>query len=336
MEARDTSPFDALAAKVSELGQMCARLSQENAELRDQVSRLSAGTSPAAAPAAAPGRAARSFPVGGPTRPVAGTISRRMVGKAMGAAAVGAVGAAALVDLGAQPAAATNGNAITAGNITTAESGTTLKYDSASNLAGVVFLANDTGFGNGAASFPAALGGWAGGHVANGIYGYTEVNGGNAIVGVAAGGANSVGVTGTNGPGTAIQGISGAGTGVRGSGSTGVAAVGSTVAVNANGPTAVLANGTGAAGQGVTATNNSATNAAVKAANSGTGNGIHATSSGGRGGVFGGAPAQIQLTPGSRSTHPTSGRRGDLYADKTGRLWFCKKSGTHATWHQIA
>jgi hypothetical protein len=33
---------------------------------------------------------------------------------------------------------------------------------------------------------------------------------------------------------------------------------------------------------------------------------------------------------------PLGGVRGDLYADKTGRLWFCKKSGTTATWHQIA
>ena len=401
MEARDASSFDALAAKVSELGQICARLSEENAELRHQVSRMSAGTTSAAEPAGiSAGRAARTFPVGGPTRPVAGTISRRMVGKAMGAAAVGAVGAAALVDL-AQPAAASDGSAITAGAVTTAEHGTTLKYDSASNLAGVVFLANDTGFVNSNASFPAALGGWAGGHVANGIYGYTEVNGGNAIVGVGAGGANSVGVKGTNGDGTAVAGTSGStassataivgtisstspggfsagvrgvnngtgglgigvwgsqagsgwgvygsvasgigvnaeggtGTGVSGSGSTGVAAFGSTTGVNASGPTAVLANGQGAAGQGLKATNNSAGNAAVKAANAGTGAGIHATSSGGRGGIFGGAPAQIQLAPGSRSTHPTSGLRGDLYADKTGRLWFCKKGGAHATWHQVA
>jgi len=28
--------------------------------------------------------------------------------------------------------------------------------------------------------------------------------------------------------------------------------------------------------------------------------------------------------------------RGDLYADSTGRLWFCKTGGSTATWHQIA
>jgi hypothetical protein len=46
--------------------------------------------------------------------------------------------------------------------------------------------------------------------------------------------------------------------------------------------------------------------------------------------------AQLLLVPGKRSTHPASGTRGDLYADSTGRLWFCKTSGAKATWRQIA
>jgi hypothetical protein len=73
----------------------------------------------------------------------------------------------------------------------------------------------------------------------------------------------------------------------------------------------------------------------VGVANSGTGPGVEAASKSGRGGVFGGSAAQIQLSPG-KSSHPRSGERGDLYADSTGRLWFCKKSGSRATWHQIA
>ncbi len=74
----------------------------------------------------------------------------------------------------------------------------------------------------------------------------------------------------------------------------------------------------------------------VGAANSSSGPGIQASSSRGRGGVFSGsAAAQIQLSPG-KSSHPKSGARGDLYADSAGRLWFCKKSGSRATWHQIA
>ncbi len=88
-------------------------------------------------------------------------------------------------------------------------------------------------------------------------------------------------------------------------------------------------------GQGINATNDSGTLATIKAVNSGTNSGIHATSNG-RGGVFGGTLAQIQLSPGSGATHPKGGSRGDLYADKNGRLWFCKKGGTTATWHQVA
>ncbi len=75
---------------------------------------------------------------------------------------------------------------------------------------------------------------------------------------------------------------------------------------------------------------------AVIAANSSSGPGLQASSDSGRGGLFSGSAAQVQLAPGARSTHPTSGKRGDLYADSTGRLWFCKKTGSRATWHQIA
>ncbi|KAA1421198.1 hypothetical protein F0U44_02485 [Nocardioides humilatus] len=55
----------------------------------------------------------------------------------------------------------------------------------------------------------------------------------------------------------------------------------------------------------------------------------------GRGGVFTGAAAQVNLTPGALATHPTNGIKGDLYADSTGRLWFCKVGGGSATWVQL-
>ena len=32
------------------------------------------------------------------------------------------------------------------------------------------------------------------------------------------------------------------------------------------------------------------------------------------------------------ATHPTGGKAGDLYVDKTARLWFCKAGGATATW----
>lgn len=55
-----------------------------------------------------------------------------------------------------------------------------------------------------------------------------------------------------------------------------------------------------------------------------------------RGGVFKGASAQVQLVAGTGSTHPKAGQRGDLYVDKTGRLWFCKTGGSTAAWKEIA
>jgi hypothetical protein len=79
----------------------------------------------------------------------------------------------------------------------------------------------------------------------------------------------------------------------------------------------------------------STASAVIAGANTSTGPGVHATSSHGRGGIFAGGAAQVQLTP-AGSSHPKSGQRGDLYADAAGRLWYCKASGATATWHQIA
>jgi hypothetical protein len=131
---------------------------------------------------------------------------------------------------------------------------------------------------------------------------------------------------------------------LRAGASVGVAASGG-FGVSASGATAVVATGQGATGVALSATADS-TKPAVNSANSGAGAGVLGTSTGGpgvrgastkaRGGVFSGGAAQIQLQPGTGSTHPKGGVRGDLYADKTGRLWFCKKSGATATWHQIA
>jgi hypothetical protein len=52
----------------------------------------------------------------------------------------------------------------------------------------------------------------------------------------------------------------------------------------------------------------------------------------GRGGVFSGQAAQLRQVPVSM-THPSSGKMGDLLADTTGRLWFCKGD---EDWKQIA
>jgi hypothetical protein len=68
----------------------------------------------------------------------------------------------------------------------------------------------------------------------------------------------------------------------------------------------------------------------------GTGNALEATSAGGRGIVSSGKLAQLQLTPGKQASHPKAGDAGDLFVDKSARLWFCKVGGATATWKQIA
>jgi hypothetical protein len=51
---------------------------------------------------------------------------------------------------------------------------------------------------------------------------------------------------------------------------------------------------------------------------------VTAVATAGRGAELTGGPAQLRLLPSSATTHPTTGRRGDLFVDKSGRLWFCK------------
>jgi hypothetical protein len=52
--------------------------------------------------------------------------------------------------------------------------------------------------------------------------------------------------------------------------------------------------------------------------------GVRGESIDGRGALFIGGPAQIRLAPSSDPTHPGSGKAGDLFVDKSHRLWFCK------------
>lgn len=406
MDAKDTAAVAALAAQVHELGLTCARLSRENAELRGQVSRLSGQMPP-------PARA-RNQPAG----PAGGTVSRR---KAIGVAVAGVVGAAALAELATSPAAASDGDPVAAGQVTTGEARTSVLYDGSASFNGVVLLGNDSSHDGSDAAFPAGVGGWAGagstagkGGVANGVYGMTDNGGGNGVVGhntnlTAGSGAGVLGVAastggvavrGTNSLGTAVAGNSGdttvnatavlgtitstspggfsaavkgqndstngrgigvwgnhngsgwglygtssngigvnavcdQGTGLAAAGGTAVIASGDSLGVVASGGNAVVAEGLGTSGIGVNATADSSS-PAVLAANASTGSGLRATSQLGRGGIFAGGAAQIKLLPGSRSTHPSSGQRGDLYADSKGRLWFCKTGGTTAAWQQIA
>ena len=60
---------------------------------------------------------------------------------------------------------------------------------------------------------------------------------------------------------------------------------------------------------------------------------VRAVSASGRGAQLSGGPAQLRLMPSSSRTHPASGKRGDLFVDKSGRLWFCKGN---TNWKQLA
>lgn len=143
------------------------------------------------------------------------------------------------------------------------------------------------------------------------------------------------GLYGTSATGIAVNAVCDQGTGLATAGSTAAIATGDNFGVVASGGTAVVAEGVGATGIGVNATADSSA-PAVLAANASTGSGVRATSQQGRGGIFADLAAQVKLLPGSRSTHPSTGQRGDLYADSKGRLWFCKADGTPATWAQVA
>ena len=205
----------ALAARVEELGQTCERLQCENASLRADVAM------------------AADLERGGPewseapSVPAAATIDRRSLGKLLGAGAAAAVGGTLLAGLAAGPAAASDGNSVAAGEETTAEARTSVRYDGAGSFGGVVLLGNDSTYGGQTANYPAALGGWAGaggtagkGGVENGIYGFTDNGAGNGVVGYDSGavagsgagvlglafGPHATGVEGHNTQGTAISG----------------------------------------------------------------------------------------------------------------------------------
>lgn len=107
------------------------------------------------------------------------------------------------------------------------------------------------------------------------------------------------------------------------------------VAAAAPTTTGSLINGSLSSASAVVAGTNTNSGAGVAGTNTTTGPGVHGTSTHGRGGLFAGGAAQIQLAP-AGSTHPASGQRGDLFADSAGRLWYCKTTGAKATWHQIA
>ncbi|KAA1418734.1 hypothetical protein F0U44_09585 [Nocardioides humilatus] len=140
------------------------------------------------------------------------------------------------------------------------------------------------------------------------------------------------------------------GKGLHADGGTGIGAEGVTTGATANSfglvarVTATSPDDSSAAIRAITSSTTAGSNA-IRASHAGSGTsiygssasgtGIRGVSPNGRGGVFTGAKAQVNLTPGALATHPTDGVRGDLYMDSTGNLWLCKTSGSTATWTQL-
>jgi hypothetical protein len=273
MDTSGVTGLDALASRLDDLQAQCGRVIEENAVLRDRLSHLDPGGPDAAATPSRPDR-------GRDTKSGAdGRISRRgVLGKALGAAAVTAVGGAVLMDRNARPASAANGNAVAAGNLTNAETSTQVKYDGSGGFGGVVLLGNDSTYSGDAAGYPAGVGGWAGagasagsGGVANGVYGFTDNGSGNGVVGV--------NTNAQQGPGAGVLGIaSGYATAVQGTNdrtldnATAVSGVMSSTSPG-NQSSAVLGQNNGTGGSGI----------GVWGSQAGSGLGMYATSASGIG-----------------------------------------------------
>jgi len=135
------------------------------------------------------------------------------------------------------------------------------------------------------------------GHGFNGVYG-TSNSGGTSVYGAK-----------FNGTGPAVKGENQSAT---------------------NGYAAVygLTNGTGPAVYGEGTAQGNGTSGVAR----GTGSGVYGQSDNGRGGRFSGKKAQLKLDPSAATTHPASGDPGDIFLDKSKRLWLCK-GGT--TWVRL-
>lgn len=75
---------------------------------------------------------------------------------------------------------------------------------------------------------------------------------------------------------------------------------------------------------------------AILGTTEGNGAAIEGNSILGRGGLFKGKKAAVRLVASSASNKPSTGTRGDLFVDSSGRLWYCKTSNSTTGWKQLA
>jgi hypothetical protein len=243
--------------------------------------------------------------------------SRRDVLTRAGVAAV--AGAGALTLLEAREAQANNGGNFVLGQGNTADATTSLSPTTAGVTESPLFKVDGSN-----------LSGTSTTMIVNGAPGPQGfglvVNGGAGTPALSVNGASTPTTVGL----AIAASASGAGVlGIRSSAS-GAGAVSIQSSVSGSGAVGISSSNSGA-GPGVRGTSGFGTG--VAGISSG-GAGIVGASTHNRGGLFSGGPAQVQLVPSKTAkTHPTSGKAGDLFVDKSKRLWFCK-GGTN--WKQLA
>jgi hypothetical protein len=243
---------------------------------------------------------------------------------------MGALGASAAASvIRVVPVRAANGDPVLLGDVNLATATTEVRDSDGSNhtVALLGHLTHTAGSGDGAA-----------------VMGLDDGANGTGVKGFAPNGPTSIGVLGYSNEGFGVYGYTfGPGPGIYGAGGTGVyghssassdqpAAPGKTGVfgfadqdVSASGVRGQSVSGNGVRGQSVSG------NGVLGL--SGSSVGVRGQSTTGRGGSFKGKAAQVRLEPSPAASHPPQGRRGDLFVDQSGRLWFCKGS---ATWVQLA
>lgn len=309
------------------------RLEAENAELRARLDGLTGGGGTGVAAAAADTTPVAAVgPVVGQTTGATGMgaapVSRRdlllRTGAGVAAAGVAAVGASVASLAQAAPVLALGGDdgkpILVGGGYPDARSITTLS----SNDGGVP----ETLLVGGALTALYAVGGL------QGVVGDATADGG--------GSGRGVGVQGKSTSGVGVQGRSTSGVGIDGASESSVGVAG--VALALSGPTVgVSGESVSSAGIGVRghAANDALgvygysggdappagpvkTGILGRADQDASAVGVRGSSTTGRGGVFAGKAAQVRLAPSSAATHPASGQAGDLFVDKSNRLWLCK------------
>jgi hypothetical protein len=335
-----------------------ARLRQENSAMRTQLDQL-ALASPPSRPASAvvpveppsPDAARMKAEPGASTaEPSPQAMSRRRLMRraATTAAGIGALGAAATV-LRPSAAAAANGDPLTLGTTNTASSETVLNADAAStavmnvanlntsNGTGIIGQGIETGL-QGEGGSIGVFGFLPGSTGSYGVYGLAPVTG-MGVAGIAA--ATHNGVYGRSGNPSGLLGFAGVlgdtdnGTGVAGLSS---ATSGQGVFGRASGTSAygVYGQADAASSFGIYGTAPAATSVGVYG--TGGSSGLSGQSSTGYGLVASGGRAPARLVPSSTVTgHPTTGahKAGELFVDKTGKLFYCTAAGTPGTWKTV-